>query len=617
LKRKGKLGELLLEKGVISEEQLKEALAKQEEFDLPVGETLIALGFVTENQLLNFLSRQLKVDFINLSENDFQVIDRALIKVLSREMCMRYRVLPVFLFELDDTRQLTLAMSDPLDEDAIREVEKITGCRVTPILTISSDLEEGIRRLFEGDGAQAWFKAEPRHPVDESRVLLVNRLLAQAIQLYASDIHIEPHAREAHIRYRIDGVLHLIQTLPLEEIPALIILMKVMGSEHHVAMRLDKKNIPHEGSFARIIGGHAVDFRVSTFPTIYGEKAAVRILDKNSRVAVSTTDDLEMAPRTLRDFMGCIRQASGIVIATGPTGSGKTTTLHAAINEINDVGLNIVTIEDPVEYHATDFVNQSNLLPKAGFTYPLAMYSVLRQDPDVILVGEVRDLETAKVVIQAALTGHLVFTTMHTDDAAGAVVRLVDLGIEEFLVSSTVVSSINQRLVRKNCPACSRKYIPKREDLEDLGIDTEVAAEIVRNRTLYNIRKGRGCPQCRNTGYSGRHGVYEFLSVTPPIKRMIRDKDTSDVISATARKLQHINMLFEDGLRLVLSGITTFDELRRLPRGDYSLKSAREIFETAGIAAFPKKKEKSGSAGRKTTGKKRGPVRPNTEALEL
>ena len=604
--RKDKLGELLLQKGVVSAEELKEALNKQKELGLPLGETLIELNFISENQLLNFLSRQLKVDFINLSENDFQVIDRSLINILSNDICLRYRVLPLFLVEIDDSRQLTLAMTDPLDEDAIHEVEKKTDCLVTPVLTISSDLEDGIERLFGGDFFRSRSATE-RPLIEENRVLFFNRLLAQAIQLYASDIHIEPHSRGAHIRYRIDGVLHLMQILPLEEMPSLITLVKVMGSEHQASMRLDKKNIPHEGSFARIIGGHAVDFRVSTFPTIYGEKAAIRILDKNSRLAISSADDLAMAPMTLRNFLGCIKQASGIVIATGPTGSGKTTTLHAAINEINDVGLNIVTIEDPVEYHAADYINQSNLLPLAGFTYPLAMHSVLRQDPDVILVGEVRDLETAKVVVQAALTGHLVLTTMHTDDAAGAVVRLVDLGIEEFLVSSTVVSSINQRLVRKNCPDCSRKYTPKREEMEEMGIDEEVVAEILKDRTLYDIRKGKGCSQCRNTGYSGRHGVFEFLSVTPPIKRMIRDKATSDVISTTARELQDINMLFEDGLRLVLSGITTFDELRRIPRGDYPLKCAREIFATAGIDSYPKKRKKGKSVGNKPkTAKKAG-----------
>ncbi len=593
MERKGKLGELLLEKGIISLPQLTEALAKQEIFGLPIGETLIQLGHVTENQLLNFLSQKLKVDFINLSENDFQVIDYSLINILPRKVCSTYKVLPVFCVEVEKVREVTLAMSDPLNEEAIHEAERRTDCRIIPILTTASDIEGGIRKLFQLEGGLlGGIGAKKYPPAEEGRIMFVNRLLAQAIQLAASDIHIEPHAHEAHFRYRIDGVLHLIRTLPLEEMPPIVTRLKVMGSEHLSSMRLDKKNIPHEGSFARIIGGHTVDFRVCTFPTIYGEKVALRVLDKNSPFSISTVEELLMPPRTRRDFLSCIKQASGIVIATGPTGSGKTTTLHAAINEINNVGLNIMTIEDPVEYHAQDFVNQSNLLPQVGFTYPRAMRSVLRQDPDVILVGEVRDLETAQIVVQAALTGHLVFTAMHTEDAVGAVIRLVDLGIEEFLVSSTVVSSINQRLLRKNCLNCSKKYKPKREEMEGLGIDSEVIDEILQDRNLYNIQKGRGCPLCRNSGYSGRQAVFEFLSVTPPIKKMIRDKETSDVISIMARELQHFNMLFEDGLRLVMTGLTTFDEMQRIPRGDYPLKTVKEIFEIAGVTIPGERKKK-------------------------
>ncbi len=581
---KGKLGELLQDKELISSAQLTEALAEQAVRGLPIGETLIALGYITENQLLNFLSQQLNVDFINLSEKDFQAVDRSLINILPQEVCQRHRVLPVFLLEVEGEKQITLAMSNPLDHNAIEEVERLTGCRIIPALTISSDLEGGIQKLFQLDDiSPRGIRAEHHTMVGEDRVMFVNRLLAQAIQLQASDIHIEPHAGEAHIRYRIDGVLHLMQSMPLEEMPPTITRLKVMGSEHHSVMRLDKKNVPHEGSFARVISGHTVDFRICTFPTIYGEKVALRVLDKTSRVAISTIQDLMMPPRTLADFQRCIKQAGGIVIATGPTGSGKTTTLHAAINEINNVGLNIVTVEDPVEYHSTGFINQSNVLPQVGFTYPRALRSLLRQDPDVIMVGEIRDLETAEIAVQAALTGHLVFTTMHTEDAAGAVVRLVDLGIEEFLVSCTVVSSINQRLLRKNCLRCSEKYLPSREEMAVLSIDTAIIDDILENSDRYDIRKGKGCSHCRNSGYSGRQGVFEFLSVTPAIKKMIRDKETSDVISIMAREKQEINMLFEDGLRLILSGITTFDELQRVPRGDYPLKPINEVFEVAGV----------------------------------
>ncbi|MBU0663334.1 MAG: Flp pilus assembly complex ATPase component TadA [Proteobacteria bacterium] len=579
---KERLGELLVEKEIISPVQLTEALLQQETLQLPLGETLISLGYITENQLLHFLSQQLEVDFINLSENDFHAIDRSLVNILPLQVCQTHKVLPVFVLDVENIRQITLAMSNPLNEDAIHEVEEKTLCQVTPVLTISSDIDGGIRRLFQlEDVTREAISPEELPQIIEDRVQFVNKLLAEAIQLKASDIHIEPHAREAHVRFRLDGVLHMIQTLPLAEIPPIISRLKIMGSEHHSSMQLDKKNIPHEGSFARVVGGHNVDFRICTFPTIYGEKAALRILDKTSRASISTITDMMMAPDTMRRFLRSIKQASGIIIATGPTGSGKTTTLHAAINEINEVGLNIVTVEDPVEYHAGDFINQSNILPQVGFTYPRALRSLLRQDPDVILVGEIRDLETAEIAVQAALTGHLVFTTMHTDDAAGAVIRLVDLGIEEFLVSSTVVSSINQRLLRKNCPHCSEDYLPSREEMVDLMIDTEVIDEILQNVDRYTIQKGHGCPLCRNSGYQGRQGVYEFLSVTPAIKKMILEKETSDIISFRAREQQQLNMLFEDGLRLVLTGVTSFEELKRVPRGDYPMRSIEEMLKIA------------------------------------
>ncbi|MBC8208139.1 MAG: Flp pilus assembly complex ATPase component TadA [Desulfobulbaceae bacterium] len=581
---KGKLGDLLLENKIITQAQLFEALAQQGELGLPIGETLIYLDHISEHQLLTLLSEHLQIDYINLSENNFQVIDCSLATILSEGICQSHRILPVFLLEVDQEKEITLAMSNPLDESACNEVEKLTGYRTTPVLTTASHIEEGIRRLFqsvETQEADTDDGISSRLEID--RILYVNRMLAQAIQLKASDIHIEPHATEAHVRYRIDGVLHLIETQQLEEMPPVVSRFKVMGSEHRASMNLDKKNIPHDGSFARVIGGHSVDFRVSTFPTIYGEKVVVRILDRSSRAAINTLSHLMMAPATMHSFLHYIKQPNGIIIATGPAGSGKTTTLHAAINEINNVGLNIVTVEDPVEYHAPDFINQSNLLPQAGFTYPRALRSILRQDPDVILIGEIRDLETAEVAIHAALTGHLVFTTMHTDTAAGAVVRLVDLGIDEFILSSTVVSSLNQRLLRKNCPDCAEKYSPNREELNALRIDQQVIDEILANQDRYDIRKGKGCTLCRKSGYYGRHGVYELLAVTPPIKKMIRNKETSDVISTKSREFQQLNMLFEDGLRLVLSGITTFSELQRVPRGDYPLKSISEIFATADI----------------------------------
>jgi type II secretory ATPase GspE/PulE/Tfp pilus assembly ATPase PilB-like protein len=279
-----------------------------------------------------------------------------------------------------------------------------------------------------------------------------------------------------------------------------------------------------------------------------------------------------------------MNQVSGIILVTGPTGSGKSTTLYAGIREINKVDINIVTVEDPVEVHVGKYVNQSSLMPQAGYTYPKALRSILRQDPDVILIGEIRDLDSAEIAVQAALTGHLVLSTLHTEDAASAIVRLVDLGIEEYLVSSTVTASLNQRLLRKVCNICAEPYTPNEDDLNQPTIDKALGADIMGNLSKYTFMKGRGCPACRQTGYHGRQGVYEMLVVTPVIKEMILTKQSADAIVNKARELYRINMLFEEGVRAVLSGITTFEELRKIPRGDYEMKSVAQIFTDADAA---------------------------------
>jgi type IV pilus assembly protein PilB len=577
-----RLGELLLEQGVITSQQLQDALERQKQESLPLGETLIRMGAVTENDVLRTLARHLQVDFLNIGENDYEVVDRSLAGLFPMAMCERLRVLPVFLVENGETRQLTVAMSDPLNLDAIQEVERHSGAHIVPVLTTSSGISGGIAKLYEIKEVLPGPRPIGAVEVIDETIKFVNRLLAQAVQMGASDIHIEPHAREVHIRMRIDGVLRVIDSFPLTELNRIVIRIKNMGSEKQSLMRLDERRVPQDGSFARIIGGHAVDFRVSTFPTIYGEKVALRVLDKDKMESIHRVGDLRMPPNVEKHFLRCVKQNSGIIIATGPTGSGKTTTLHAAVNQINHVGLNIVTIEDPVEYHAVDYVNQSNVKRQAGYTYPVALRAVMRQDPDVILIGEIRDLETAEIAVQAALTGHLVLTTLHTDDAAGAIVRLVDLGIEEFLVSSTVVSAINQRLLRKVCPHCVEPFAPTLEEMAELGIEEQMGAWILDHRDKLNMRRGRGCKSCFHTGYLGRQGAFELLTVTPAIKKLILQKETSDVIAATARAKEDINMIFEDALRLVLKGSTTFAELWRVPRGEYPLKSVEAIFRTAG-----------------------------------
>jgi type II secretory ATPase GspE/PulE/Tfp pilus assembly ATPase PilB-like protein len=569
-----KFGDYLIEKRIITTSQLEEALKKQKELKIPLGDTLIKLKFVSEHLLLESLSKFSGVDYINIAENNYQIIDKSLSRVLPLEICQKYKVLPVFQIVDENVRELTLAMSDTLSEDIIKEAESITECHVTPVLSNLAAIEGGIIKLYS-------LKADvvvERLTVEKSdTVTLVNKILQKAVVLGASDIHIEPHAKEVHVRMRIDGVMEAVSAYPSALHSSVVSRIKIISSEQNSLMKIEEKRIPQDGSFSRKIEGHMVDCRVSTLPAIFGEKIVMRIFDKDKSTHIGRIRDLKMSPRMELNYRRCVRQPSGINVVTGPTGSGKTTTLHAVINEINTVGVSIVTVEDPVEYQASDYVNQSSLMPQAGYTYGRALRAIMRQDPDVILIGEIRDRETAEIAVQAALTGHRVFTTLHTDDAAGSISRLIDIGVEHFLVSSTVVSALNQRLVRKICHNCKEEYVPTRVEMMDLGIDKEIADQILSEPQKYFLSMGRGCDQCRKTGYRERQGVYELITINPAIRELISKKQSSDAIARTARETAGVNMLFEEGLRLFLSGITTLGELQNLPRGDYKVKPINNI----------------------------------------
>lgn len=569
-----KFGDYLIEKRIITTSQLEEALKKQKDLKIRLGDALLKLKFVSEHLLLESLSKFFGVDYINIAENNYQIVDKSLSRVLPLEICQKYKVLPVFQIVDENVRELTLAMSDPHSADVIKEVEAITECGVTPVLSNLSAIEGGITKLYS-------LKADAvmeRLSVDRSdTVTLVNKILQKAIILGASDIHIEPHAREVHVRMRIDGVLEAVSAYPSALHSSVVSRIKIISSEQNSLMKIEEKRIPQDGSFSRKIEGHIVDCRVSTLPAIFGEKVVMRIFDKDKSTHIGRIRDLKMSPRMELNYRKCVRQPSGINVVTGPTGCGKTTTLHAVINEINTVGISIVTVEDPVEYQASDYVNQSSLMPQAGYTYGRALRAIMRQDPDVILIGEIRDRETAEIAVQAALTGHRVFTTLHTEDAAGSIARLIDIGVEHFLVSSTVVSALNQRLVRKICHNCKEEYVPTRVEMTDLGIDKEIADQILSEPQKYFLSMGRGCDQCRRTGYRERQGVYELITINPAIRELISKKQSSDAIARTARETAGVNMLFEEGLRLFLSGMTTLGELQTLPRGDYKVKPIENI----------------------------------------
>jgi general secretion pathway protein E len=411
---------------------------------------------------------------------------------------------------------------------------------------------------------------------------LINNILKSAVASGASDIHIEPHPTQVFVRMRVDGVMEVSGAYNPKHHPAITSRIKIMASNNKSSlMRIDERRLPQDGSFAQKIDGHDVDFRVSTLPTICGEKVVMRILDKDTSTFIGRIKDLKMSPAMELKYRRCVRRPNGINIVTGPTGSGKSTTLHAVVNEINTAGINIVTVEDPVEHQAGGYVNQSSLMPEAGYTYGKALRAIMRQDPDVIMIGEVRDLETAEIAIQAALTGHRVFTTLHSDDAASSISRLIDIGVEHFLVSSTFVSALNQRLLRKVCHNCAEEYVPSKVEMQDVGLDKKEIQEILDKLSQFNLRRGRGCESCRNTGYSGRQGVFELISATAEIRDIIQQKQTSRAIAASARSSDNANMLFEEGIRLFLAGITSLGELQHLPRGEYELKSIDTILRDA------------------------------------
>jgi type IV pilus assembly protein PilB len=580
MKAAKRLGEVLIERKIIATSQLEHALQKSRELSIPLGEALIRLRYVSENLMLEAIAGHIGVDFVNIAENNFQVVDKSLYRVLPLEFCKQQKVLPLFQIIDDQVRELTLAMADPLSEDAIREAEVITECRINPVLASQAAIEEGISKMYQ---IKLDVKAVPLSVEKGDSVGIVNRILQRAVSLGASDIHIEPHEKNVCVRMRIDGVLELATSYPTESHSAIVSRIKVKASEKNALMRIDEKRLPQDGSFSAKIDGHSIDCRVSTLPMIFGEKVVMRIFDKDRATFIGRIRDLKMSPRMELIYRRCVRRPNGINLVTGPTGSGKTTSLNAVINEINNVGLNIVTVEDPVEYLAGGHVNQSSLMPQAGYTYARALRALMRQDPDVILIGEVRDLDTAQIAVQASLTGHRVFTTLHTEDAAGSIARLVDMGVEHFLLSATLVSAVNQRLIRKICSNCMEEYVPTRVEMLDTGLDKEIIDEIQKTPRKYSMRRGRGCSMCRQSGYSGRQAVYELISMSAAMRELIMQKQGAEAMVRVAREKENINMLFEEGLRLFISGATTLGELQLLPRGDYRMKSLADIFKDAQV----------------------------------
>jgi general secretion pathway protein E len=561
-----RLGELLREIAGVTEAQLEEALAQQRESGDPIGEVLITLRYVTREQFLEALARQFDLPF--LSALPRTSVNSALLAKIPLSFAKRYELVPL----LEDHGQVPVAISNPLNLHLIDDVRLLTGVPVTPVLASSEAIEDVLHALYE----QAQETAEEViEDLDSTRlnqlaesieettdlltatedapiIRLLNSLMFRAVKERASDIHIEPYEREVVVRYRIDGVLHNVLTPPKRVHAALISRVKIMAG-----LDIAERRTPQDGRIGIRIGDREVDIRVSIIPVANGERAVLRLLDKEHLLL--DLNQLGFSPAHRQRFDELIRLPHGILLVTGPTGSGKTTTLYAALSQINTPDKNILTIEDPIEYQLKG-IGQMQINPKIQLTFASSLRSILRQDPDVILVGEIRDAETAEISIHAALTGHLVFSTLHTNDASGAVTRLVDMGIEPFLVASSVVAIVAQRLVRTICSACRQSYAPSPEELARLGLNRPSAANGGRSITL---ARGAGCPTCSGSGYRGRVAIYEILVVDDQIRRLIMTKADAGALrdAAVAAGMRTLRL---DGMAKVLQGLTTAEEVLRV-----------------------------------------------------
>ena len=556
------IGEILAETCGLSEEILVEALKIQEEKGGRIGEILIRLKAISEADLLKALGLQFDLSFLPALPSEGLMIEFT--EQVPIQFLKKYKMVPIVTAE-----KTFLAVNDPLlfqPMDDLRLLLALDGTEVVlaPHSAIVSAInfaydmrdtsaEQVIQGLHEEDTDLIISEIEETGDLlddtsDAPIIKLVNLMLSQAVKDRASDIHIEPAQNRLKIRYRVDGVLYDMLSPPKHIQSALVSRIKIMAK-----MNIAEKRLPQDGRIEVKIGDKNIDIRVSTIPIAFGERVVLRLLDKTS--ILLQVSDLGMPRERLKEFDGLIHSPYGIVLVTGPTGSGKTTTLYAALSTINTTDVNIITIEDPIEYQL-EGVGQIQVNPKIDLTFANGLRSIVRQDPDVILVGEIRDLETAEIAIQSALTGHLVFSTLHTNDSASAVTRLIDMGIEPFLVTSSVIAILAQRLVRTLCSACKEAYIPDEESLQNIGI----VSDMIAGRTIY---RGSGCPSCLKTGYRGRTGIFEMMMLTDTVKNLILRTSDANAIKRTAVE-QGMVTLRQDGAKKVLAGVTTIEEVFRV-----------------------------------------------------
>jgi type IV pilus assembly protein PilB len=558
-------GKVLIDKGIISVEQYKEADVVARETASTIAETLVKLGHATGDEVMEAIARVHRLRYVDLARIE---IPESVVELVPESVARENKVLP--LEEVDG--RLVVLMSDPSDVDTLEKLRFILNRDVSIALAPRAKIMETINRVYgqiEGESADSILQeftdtaidftetesdtGAPGDAEDESSapiVRLVNLMITEAVQLRASDIHIEPFEDRVRIRYRIDGVLHERDRLPRRQLGAIISRVKILA-------RIDiaERRRPQDGRIKITVGDKELDLRVSVIPTNHGQSAVMRLLDKdNIKIGVR---QLGLSEETFRIFQGLIRRPNGIILVTGPTGSGKTTTLYAALNNLNRPDRKIITAEDPVEYYLPG-INQVEVRHQIGLDFARIIRSMLRQAPNIILVGEMRDAETVSMGIQASLTGHLVFSTLHTNDAPSAITRMVDMGVPNYLVASSVVAILAQRLVRTNCQKCRRRFTPPESIIREVGM----SAESVKTA---NFMKGRGCNSCQKTGYRGRIGIYELLIVDAKVREMIfRNESTAKIREYAISK--GMKTLFLDGIAKVQSGYTTFEEVYRVAK---------------------------------------------------
>ncbi len=561
-----RIGDMLVEEGILTEDQLKRALAEQKATGRMLGEMLVEQGVIEPTVLVNALARRLGFPGAHLRHG---LLDPTCLKLIGEEEATRLKAIP--LFKVRDT--LTVAMSEPQSLPTIDRLRQLTNCKIRPVLALENNITEFIKKYVGGNvdvdaflaslSGDSDVKVVERESIDDGPatdldrmvagspiINLVNVAMLTAIKDRASDIHIEPDKKGTRIRYRIDGVLRDLIKPPAGIHAAIVSRLKVIAK-----MDIAEKRLPQEGRVRLVAEGRDIDLRVSSMPTLLGEKLVIRILDKqNLQVRM---EDLGFRAEALAAFKRVLTQPHGLALVTGPTGSGKTTTLYSALDLLRSPELNIITIEDPVEYQL-DLINQIQVHDSIGMNFARALRSILRQDPDIIMVGEIRDEETARVAVQAALTGHLVLATLHTNDAPGAVNRLLDMNIEPYLLSSALNGVVAQRLARTICPACATKYYPADHVLEDAGL---------KDKSGRPFRKGQGCQQCHDTGYRGRMGVYEVMEVTAELRRMIHRATPTHELRDQCRKQGQLS-LREEGILLALDNKSSLEEVLSVTHSD-------------------------------------------------